>query len=448
MKPSPYNHFFEARDGGIILAFNSYSGAVAEIEKENYPRIQYLLANPDRSETDQDREFLQCLKDGGFLIADGIDQTAALKTRARSTRLEGNVLTLTIAPTLACNFDCDYCFESHSNIRMSQDTQEALLKFTDRYLTRASALRICWFGGEPTLCFSIIERLQKRLLALAEKHRITVMPGAIITNGYLLDAEMAQRLKDMKIVQAQITIDGPEAVHDSRRKLRNGRGSFSRIIDNLAATAEILSINVRINVDKDNVDSSCEVVEYLQQRGILPKIKAYFAQVTSSGAACSNIRDRCYDDEEFSKTLVSIYGRLFEKGIRQVDYPHVMSGATCGAICEGHFVVSPTGHLFRCWEDLALDASKSIGQLDIPAPNQTQKENLAAFEAWDPFKLEDCRECKILPVCMGGCPMKSMQNQDAPHGICSSWKYNFKEMLALAHAGAARQSAVQPDQAG
>lgn len=443
MKPSPYNHFFDAKDGSMILAFNSYTGAMAEIEKQHYPRVQHLLAHPDGAETEQDREFMHCLKDGGFLIADAVDQTAALKTRARSTRLEGNTLTLTIAPTLACNFDCDYCFESHSNVRMAEDTQDALLKFTDRYLTRAAALRICWFGGEPTLCFSILERLQSKLLELAEKHRVNIMPGAIITNGYLLDEAMARRLKDLSIAQAQITIDGPAAVHDSRRKLRNGRGTFNRIIDNLSVTADILNINVRINVDKENVDSACEVAEQLQQRGILPKIKVYFAQVTSSGAACSNIRDRCYDDKEFSETLVSIYQRLYDKGMRQVDYPHVMTGATCGAICEGHFVVSPTGHLFRCWEDLALDPAKSIGHLTALTPDDMQRKNLETYTAWDPFKLAECRECKIFPVCMGGCPMRSIQNPEVPHGVCSSWKYNFKEMLALAHSGAARQAAAE-----
>jgi uncharacterized protein len=441
MKPSLYNHFFDIENGNIILAFNSYSGALAEIEKENYPRVQYLMAHPDGAETDKDREFLQCLKEGGFIIADAIDQPGALKTRARSTRLEGTILTLTIAPTLACNFECDYCFESHSNIRMDNNIQEALLIFSDHQMYHSSGLRICWFGGEPTLCFSIIDKLQSRLLALAEKHHIQVMSGSIVTNGYLLDAEMARRLDDLGVNQAQITIDGPEAVHDNRRKLRNGKGTFNRIIDNLETASAILKMSVRINVDKDNIDSACTVVDHLQQRGILPRIKVYFAQVTSSGAACSNIRDRCYDDQEFSQTLVNVYGQLLEKGINKIDYPHVFSGATCGAICEGHFVVSPTGHLFRCWEELSLDAGKSIGHLLSPSPDNMQKTNLENYMNWDPFKLTTCQKCSILPICMGGCPMRSLQEPESSKGICSSWKYNLKEMLSLSYAGMARQAA-------
>ena len=38
MKPSRYNHLIEL-DDGTVLAFNSASGALAEIEKENRAKI-------------------------------------------------------------------------------------------------------------------------------------------------------------------------------------------------------------------------------------------------------------------------------------------------------------------------------------------------------------------------------------------------------------------------
>lgn len=436
MKPSPYNHFFEITGGRFVLAYNSYSGAFAEIEKENYPRVQQLLTHPDNAATPQDHEFLQCLKDGKFLIPDAVDQTAALRTKARAVRLEGKTLTLTIAPTLACNFDCHYCFEARSNIRMSEETQEALLRFSDRHLMRSGALRVCWFGGEPTLCLPIIERVQSRLLEAAEKRRVGIVPGGIITNGYLLDAAMAQRLKDLQIGHAQITIDGPQPVHDRRRKLRNGQGTFDRIIDNLTATADILNVNVRINVDKDNVDSAREVVDLLQQRGILPKVAVGFAQVRSSGNTCADVRDRCYDHREFAQTLVQIHRRLLEDGINRADYPHPLAGAACGAVAEGYYVISPTGHLFRCWEELSMDAKKSIGSIYTAEPEPFQHENLEAYTSWDPFKLTSCKECNILPICMGGCPLTGLQEKKSGAGTCATWKYNLKEMLELAYAAA------------
>lgn len=440
MKASSYNHFFELKDGRTVLAYNSYSGALAEIEKENYARVKQLLANPELSESTSDREFVQCLADGGFLIPDKVDQAMAVKTKSRSVRLEGMLLALTIAPTLACNFACDYCFESRSSIIMSEETQEALIRFTDYHLVRAEALRISWFGGEPTLCFPLIEKLQSRLLELAQKHRSEIVPGQIITNAYLLDKARAQRLKDLQITNAQVTIDGPRKVHDARRKLRNGKGTFDRILENLSAVAGILNINVRINVDKENVESACEVAEILQQQGILERVRVTFAQVQSSGHTCSDIRDRCYDNAGFAQTLVQIQNRLFSKGIRRVNSPRIGSGATCGAVAEGNFVVSPNGYLFRCWEDLSIDGEKSIGDLFSTVPDERQKQNLDAYRSWDPFKMTECRSCGVLPICLGGCPLSTLQDSEATRGECAPWKYNLKEIIELAYLGQAQSS--------
>jgi len=439
MKPSSYNHFFEIKDGQTLLAYNSYSGALAEIEKENFSRVRHLLAHPNKAVDSQDEEYLKCLKDGKFLIPDMVDQKSALKTVARSVRLEGTSLTLTIAPSLACNFDCDYCFESRSNIRMSEETQAALVRFSDHHLKYARALRICWFGGEPTLCMSIIERLQRQLLEVAERRHIRIIPGMIITNGYLMDRAMAGRLRQMQITKAQVTIDGPPEVHDSRRKLRNGRGTFRRILDNLSETVDIMDINIRINVDRDNVDSACDAVEILEERGILEKVRLTFAQVKSAGNVCSDIRDRCYDHEEFARTLLQIHGRLIERGINRVDYPRPLAGAACGALAEGYYVVSPSGYLFRCWEELSMDAKKSTGDLFSLKPTSEQEANLESYRAWNPFHLSACRECNILPLCMGGCPISGMQSKKTDSGICTTWKYNLKEMLELAYL-----AAVQP----
>ncbi len=432
MKASRYNHFFDIDHSEFVLGYNTFSGTLVEIEKKNHGRVMQLLANPADAETKEDREFIDCLTAAGFLVSDGLDQTAVFRNRAKTYRLKGNILTLTIAPTLACNFSCDYCFESRSTARMTPQTQDALIRYADQYLVKADALRVCWFGGEPTICFGLIQNLQTRLLELADKHHVEVMPGMIISNGYLLDVAMAKKLKELKVDRAQITIDGPESVHDRRRKLVNGQGSFKRIIDNLEGTADILDVNVRVNVDRTNIESAFEVVEILRQRDILRKVKIRFAQVTPSGSACADIREDCIGDEDFSKVLLKIYDRLFKLGIKQIEYPYIFSGgAVCGALAEGYLVVSPSGHLFKCWEDLSTDTVKSVGDLDSPTLSDQQKANLDAYLGWDPFAFKDCHECNILPICMGGCPVMARKNNDPSRGVCTPWKYILKELTQL-----------------
>jgi len=433
MKPSPYNHFFPLSGSEIILAYNAFNGALAEIEQAHYARVMQLLANPSDASSAQDHEFVHCLKEGGFLIGEPVDQTATLQATARRLRRMDSILGLTVAPTLACNFRCDYCFEAHSNVRMSEPTQDALLKFCDRQLQRAEGLRVWWFGGEPTICMPILDRVQTNLLELAAKHNAEVDSGEIITNGYLLDATMARHLHGLQITKAQVTIDGPEAIHDRRRKLANGDGTFRRIIDNLSEAADIMEINVRINIDKENVDSAFEVVDILRQRGILPKIKVHFGQVLSMGSACANLRDRCFSDLDFSRVRVEIYNKLHEMGVYVYQYPTVRTaGTSCGALAEGYFVVGPDGHMYRCWEDISLGSEKAIGSVFTPeSVDDRQRQNLEAYRSWDPFAMAECRSCGILPVCMGGCPALSMQLNEGKIGRCIPTKYHLGDFVAL-----------------
>jgi uncharacterized protein len=292
-------------------------------------------------------------------------------------------------------------------------------------------MRICWFGGEPTLRVKSIARMQTALLEKARIHKLEVPSTMIITNGYLLDGKLARQLKELEITEVQVTLDGPEAVHNKRRKLANGRGSYRRIVENLAETAPILNVGVRINVDRENAESAYEVIDDLDRRGILSHIHLHFAQVKSYGVACANVRDRCFCEEDFSKTLVNLYKALIDRGVYKVDYPQVYGGVFCGAVSERCFVISPNGLLFNCWEELSTDPEKSIGDIFSPELTPKQHDYLKMYNTWDPFKMKECLDCSILPMCLGGCPLHGMSMRLTDKGICSPWKFNLTEMLKL-----------------
>jgi uncharacterized protein len=430
MKPSRYNYLTELADG-TVLAYNGASGALVEIEREQWPRIEFLMNHSERAHTDEDRQFVEHLIEGGYIVAGDLDELADFKLNSHSRRAQGTTLAMTIAPTLACNFNCDYCFENRSKAHMTENVEKAVLDFCDRQLDKVVRLRVCWFGGEPTLRLPTIIRMHQALQEKAEAHQVEFPPALIITNGYLLNGDMARTLKGLNILNAQVTLDGPEAIHDRRRKLHSGKGTFQRIIDNLSEAAHILNIRVRVNLDKDNVESAYEVIEALDRRGILPAVHLYFAQVQSYGEACSNVRDRCLCEEDFSRDLVRLYRKLVEMGVYKVDYPKVFGGVFCGAIAEGTYVVSPNGLLFRCWEELSTDPARSIGNVFTDELTENQKKNLQKYADWDPFKMHRCLDCDTLPLCLGGCPLHGMLAGVEDRGICSPWKYNLKEMLEL-----------------
>ena len=63
-------------------------------------------------------------------------------------------------------------------------------------------------------------------------------------------------LKDIGVSEIQITLDGEEATHNSRKVLshNNGANVYKKTIENIvmACEANFANINIRVNIDKNN----------------------------------------------------------------------------------------------------------------------------------------------------------------------------------------------------
>jgi uncharacterized protein len=430
MKPSRFNIFIDTGHGSRLL-FNSASAALAEIEPEKTAIVDRLLTDRILPQTATEKELRRQLIEGGYLVEDNLDEIAALKNENRNERLSGSDLMLTIAPTLACNFGCSYCFENSRPDRMNDTTQDALLSFSEKRLKAARGLTVTWFGGEPTLCLDIVEKLQNGLSEMAENLGVRINPAAIVTNGYLLNKKNALRLKAAGVTDVQITLDGPPEIHNARRMLKNGSATFDRIVENMVLSSEILNIVVRINIDRENEHAACEVLDFLNQKNVLDKIAVYFARVNPGGGVCTDLQEKCTTNEEFSRRQVDFYRHLIDNGIYNIEYPSLTPGSYCSADSANAFVVAPDGYLFKCWEEISDGPSRSVGTVFTDELDERQLNNRKIYSDWDPFEKKECLECDILPICLGGCPHQGIQDNNPSSGHCISWKYNLRDMMLL-----------------
>lgn len=413
------------------MAFNGGTAALAEIDVATLPRFQRLLRAPETAVSDQDRELLAQMQYARFLCADDVDEVEEQRQRNDEQKRFGKTFFMTIAPTLGCNFRCDYCFQAAEPIVMSESTANALLEYTAKRVDGCERMMVTWFGGEPTLCPDRVVSLQERLNKLCLEYDLKEMSASLISNGYSLDGTLAERFKEAGITEAQITIDGPAEIHDRRRKLRSGRGTLDRILANLEQTSQILRIVIRINVDCENAIAALKVVELLETRGLLNHVNIYFAPVNNAEGVCADVAGRCLSTKEFAATQVKLYGELVRNGFKRIEYPMIAPGGYCGAGHERSFVVAPNGLLFKCWEELSCAADLSVGSLFDESPTPQQQRNLDRYRNWDPFAVSGCRDCSILPLCLGGCPKSATSESVNDHGYCSPWKYNLGEMLTL-----------------
>lgn len=90
---------------------------------------------------------------------------------------------------------------------------------------------VIWHAGEP---LTLPPSWYEDAFAILERHRLADVriSHAFQTNATLLD-ERWLPIVSRHDVRIGISIDGPESIHDTRRRTRGGRGTFSRTIRGL-----------------------------------------------------------------------------------------------------------------------------------------------------------------------------------------------------------------------
>lgn len=416
---SRYNYLFE--DASRYFLYNSMSNSFAELDEETY---QMLKRQKEGAEVRIDDEgLLERLKKMRAIVESDDDSYLRLKYLSMYRRMNTHKLALTINPTLDCNFACPYCFEGHHpKIYMTDEVEDGIIEFVKKHKD-ATAVDVTWFGGEPLLAFGRMETLSAKLIALGLEYA-----AGIITNGYLLDADVTSRLGDLKIKAIQVTLDGLADVHDRRRCLKGGGATFATIVDNVkrthAAHPEI-KMNVRVNVDKTNADDFIGIYKMF-------KTDEDLKGVTLSPAFVDDIRDtnKCVLN---SKEQYDYVVRLLkEHGIVFTDF-YPQAHMECFVRNSNFVSIGPQGELYKCWNDIG-NPDKVYGYIDGRITNE--RVLLRYLAASDPFDDEACKECLLLPVCLGACPYQRIKRdyEDKSINICPSKKEYLKANLIM-HEG-------------
>lgn len=409
--------------GSPEVIFNSFTRGYGRLNPEGR-RIIDAVREHQRVPDDADSQVLEQLKRGSLIVPCDLDEVAALRTLVNRQRFSQDHFSMIVCPTLECNLRCSYCYERHSRVRMTRATETSLVSFAASRMERAKTASILWYGGEPLLELGAIARLQRSLMEVASQRGIEVT-SSIVTNGTLLTAQVAEQLRAWKVTMAQVTLDGPRSVHDARRPLVNGKGTYDSIVRNLAAAAKHLQIAIRVNVDRRNLDS---LVGWLPEIAPLSRslgFGVHFAPIEAAGAACASVAPHCFAEPEFGGVEIDLETEAVRLGIRSVRYP-TFSTPFCSALADNSFLVEPDGSLQKCLM-LAGDSASSVGRL-TDSGGAIFNPSLYPWLALDPVPQGACEECAYLPTCMGGCPAKRV-NGNAP--TCARHRGNLAEALRL-----------------
>ncbi|MGL5713530.1 MAG: radical SAM protein [Paraclostridium sp.] len=403
MKFSKYNFFVESDElDSDIIAYNALSNSLALISRDKYKK--YLDFEKENKDID-DKELIDDLYKGCFLIDDSVNEIDSIRFSMYKDRFETGKLALTLAPTMDCDFRCVYCYEKGKNDskHMSLDTQQSIIALIDEKKDNLDQLNIVWYGGEPLLAIDIIENLSTEIIKICEENNI-VYDSYIVTNGYGLTRDICEKFKKCNITAMQITIDGPAHIHDTRRILVDGKPTYKKIIDNIVECKDLLPrVALRINVDKNNVKYLDDLLKEFNENNILDSVNPYLGHVRNTNDCYSD--NTCLSIFEYSEVDYQFDSMLHNYGVPQniLKYLPKRVTAYCGADYINSHTVDPNGDLYRCWSDIG-NLAKRVG--NINKRDFVINKNITDFMLFDATTTEKCRNCKVLPLCMGGCPIK------------------------------------------
>lgn len=313
--------------------------------------------------------------------------------------------------TAGCNLECVHCRRLDVSSQLMKDdltTQQAFRMIDSIAETGRPILVLS--GGEPLFrpdIFEIAEYTTK------EKGLIC----ALATNGTLVDARIAEKVKASGIQRVSISLDGADAeTHDSFRKLK---GSFNRAIEGLNHLKKA-GVEVQINstIARHNAHQAKELYQLALDLGA---VALHIFMLVPVGCGVEIADEEMLDPKKYEELLNWFYDvskenkiqtkatcaphyfrimrqRAKEEGIKITPKTHGMAAMTKGCLAGSSICfVSHKGQVFPC------------GYLPVEAGNVLKESFKSIWEKSSVFaRLRDtdqlggkCGICEFKKVCEG-----------------------------------------------
>lgn len=204
--------------------------------------------------------------------------------------------------TERCNLRCTHCYQTgigHQELSLPEivetlaEIEEMLGDWKESYAIDLSP-SINVTGGEPFLhsdFFDILKAMGARGFALY-----------VLTNGTLIDDQKAKVLSDLGVKGVQVSIEGPEAIHESIR----GRGSFTASLKGIARLLDAgLKVTLNTTLSSVNAAHFMELIDLSLRLGVH---RLGFSRLVPSGRG-----EAMLDTMLSTETVRGLYKRIFSQ---------------------------------------------------------------------------------------------------------------------------------------
>lgn len=407
-KYSRYNIFSKIRDSENYFIINLLTGNADILNPDEAGKIKSVI----ECQPVTDQEFSTELADKGYLLEEK-EEVSLYRSRYLDfiDAREKDEIQIFFVTNYSCNFACSYCYQdqyNNSGQKLSNEVIDAFFSYLKKEFSHRKKY-ITIFGGEPLLNSQGQKELITRILERSSESDPDV---SFVTNGFSLE-EYADILSKGKIREIQVTLDGTEQVHNLRRFLKGGGGTFTKIVRGIdLCLASGISINLRMVIDKENISNLPDLARFAIDKGWTgnPLFKTQIGR-NYELHHCQSSPDKLFD-------RISLYDRIYEL-IR--DHPHIIefhkpaysvakflseNGElpeplfdACPA-CKTEWAFDYTGNIYSC--------TATVGKIDESLgtfyPSVNRKDDIInQWEERDVTSISECRECSVQLACGGGC---------------------------------------------
>ena len=419
-------------DTKMVAVYNTYLHSCG-----TYTPLELYVASV-LDEVSEHHPFIERLAKRGIIVNFDEREAFELQRKLGCNTPFGDEVAITICPTLACNFECPYCFATRGQGKMSPEVQDDVVAFAARMLdaSHAKTLDITWFGGEPLMATDVIEALSPRLIQLAEE-RGCEYSSWVFTNGYLLTEDVVDLLLRCKIHHVHIPLDGLGATNDATRRLVGGGPTYDRILKNLGLLKPPIKTLIRANTHEGNVGEIDELKEAVLARAeeAGTNLKFYAASLIDVSPA-----------DELDSPMADYAFHGIEVALRP-ESRHVIVGRDHACVGQNLWMVAmdDEGYLYKCGGKLCGQRKFAYGNArdwDPARPLETASnpDMLSKFLNTVTLSHDDkCYDCVWLPLCGGGCPQLRLFGKPE----CPAYRFDPEAFVLAMHSRIDKGEEVQ-----
>jgi uncharacterized protein len=342
-----------------------------------------------------------------------------------------------------CNMACTYCFYLEKS-QLFPETKthrmsEEILEETIKQVLNQGEIEVSfgWQGGEPTLMGLPFFRKAVELQQLYGKGQS--VGNGLQTNGLLIDQEWAEFLGKYKFLIG-LSLDGPEHIHNRYRQMRNGKGSWSQVVDKAKLLLDMdVATNALTVINDYSVEFPEEIYAFHKSIGLnymqfipclepdpedFSQIAPFSAPPDKYGQFLCRMFDLWLDDFDgmIATTSIRFFDSLFHIYV-DIPAPECTLLKECGV----YVVIEHNGDVYAC--DFFVDPEWKLGNIQsgklVEMLNSSTQNRFGRLKASLP---SECKKCPWLRICRGGCTKDRIHNPSNKklNFYCQSYKTLFE----------------------